>query len=424
MQNMNNETVKQDADNGVKQSKPRCVTARLVSIDRMDNDMAGNIQLLLGLDFGGDKGVCYRAVSDSKITPFGVDYVFGQPFTGTFIYITMDLWVVLDSTPKLYLGRKSPTLELRTPDLCSNDYLSLLVTKSNSRKSSIMHGQKIADELARTIEKVAQEEIGEPVTVTVNGMEHDGSDDLQKQIDDDPWLPLKKLIEEKFPKKMRALRESSANRKADTQKPHGLTDRDQLIMMHGMTGPDNDLCSAGQIAIYAGSRPDSSAKPEPKYKIKLQPGDYARRDMGEDKYRECAQRFLDEGCYEIEGIGSYYNEPFFGWFKGEYHSLYHGAESAFNGRLLTYEQIMELEDVHTSEDDTPRYMVDQRPGIIAVIDTKHPECEPLFPGLHSNLSWVVASWLPARQDESRDLQMMTYFKKAEHLARLLNGGAK
>lgn len=77
------------------------------------------------------------------------------------------------------------------------------------------------------------------------------------------------------------------------------------------------------------------------YKIKLQPGDYARRDMGEDKYRECAQRFLDGGCHEIEDIGSFFNEPFFGWLKGEYHGLYHGAESAFTGRLLTYEQIME-----------------------------------------------------------------------------------
>lgn len=134
MQNMNNESVKQDADSGVKQSKPRCVTAVLVSIDRMDNDMAGNIQLLLGLDFGGGKGVCYRAVSDSKITPFGVDYVFGQPFAGPIIYRGMDLWITLHSIPNVYFHNRFPPLDLRTPDLCSNDYLSLLVTRSSRQK--------------------------------------------------------------------------------------------------------------------------------------------------------------------------------------------------------------------------------------------------------------------------------------------------
>jgi hypothetical protein len=36
------------------------------------------------------------------------------------------------------------------------------------------------------------------------------------------------------------------------------------------------------------------------YKIKLQPGDYCRRYMGEDKYREVAQRFFDDGCAELE----------------------------------------------------------------------------------------------------------------------------
>ncbi len=150
---MNNESVKQDADNGVKQSKPRCVTAMLVSIDRMDNDTDGNIQLLLGLDFGGDKGVCYRAVSDNRIKSTGNyacvldDSEPGIIGNTNLLIVGSNIWVLLEQTPKLYFYPNSTPLHLRTPISCSNDYLSLLVTKSNRRKKSIMHGQKIGDDL-------------------------------------------------------------------------------------------------------------------------------------------------------------------------------------------------------------------------------------------------------------------------------------
>ncbi len=78
-----------------------------------------------------------------------------------------------------------------------------------------------------------------------------------------------------------------------------------------------------------------------KYKIKLQPGDYCRRDMGEEKYREVAQRFFDDGCPEYEKIGAYPGCYFFGWQEGG--GLYHTShDDMFNGRLPTYDEVMAL----------------------------------------------------------------------------------
>lgn len=76
-----------------------------------------------------------------------------------------------------------------------------------------------------------------------------------------------------------------------------------------------------------------------KYKIKLQPGDYCRRDMGEEKYREVAQRFFDDGCPECESRGSFKDCEYFGWLDGD--GFYH-AQFAMAGRLLTYDEVMEL----------------------------------------------------------------------------------
>ncbi len=86
------------------------------------------------------------------------------------------------------------------------------------------------------------------------------------------------------------------------------------------------------------------------YKIKLQPGDYCRRDMGEDKYREVAQRFFDDGCPKCE-VGDYGGCKYFGWAfantcRGFFHSQrdHLDRDSAFyGGRELTYEQVMEKE---------------------------------------------------------------------------------
>jgi len=75
------------------------------------------------------------------------------------------------------------------------------------------------------------------------------------------------------------------------------------------------------------------------YKIKLQPGDYCRRDMGEDKYRECAQRFFDDGGPDLERVGGSRHCDFFGWTQL---GFYHSSEALY-GRLLTHEQIMEKE---------------------------------------------------------------------------------
>lgn len=79
------------------------------------------------------------------------------------------------------------------------------------------------------------------------------------------------------------------------------------------------------------------------YKIKLKPGDYCRRDMGEDKYREVAQRFFDDGCPEGEHVGMFGNFSCFGWYCGNItrKGFFHGDKKYFSGRLLTYEQIME-----------------------------------------------------------------------------------
>lgn len=89
---------------------------------------------------------------------------------------------------------------------------------------------------------------------------------------------------------------------------------------------------------------------QPKYKIKLQAGDYCRRDIGEEKYREVAQRFFDDGCPRGELIGSDISSPFFGW-SFPSNDFYHGDNSfAYGtGRLLTYDQIMEQEPMSNNE---------------------------------------------------------------------------
>lgn len=89
-----------------------------------------------------------------------------------------------------------------------------------------------------------------------------------------------------------------------------------------------------------------------KYKIKLQPGDYCRRDMGDDKYREVAQRFFEDGCPPLpEKCIEPKNQTYFGWgnncgkmWKEGTHQFYHAYKDAFTGRLLTYEAVMELAD--------------------------------------------------------------------------------
>jgi hypothetical protein len=75
-----------------------------------------------------------------------------------------------------------------------------------------------------------------------------------------------------------------------------------------------------------------------KYKIKLQKGDYCRRDMGEEKYLDAVYRFIKDGCEYDEFIGDYSSLTFFGW--GKVGLLHSGFE--FDGRELTYDQIMEL----------------------------------------------------------------------------------
>lgn len=91
------------------------------------------------------------------------------------------------------------------------------------------------------------------------------------------------------------------------------------------------------------------------YKIKLQPGDYCRRDMGEDKYREVAQRFFDDGCPEFEEVGLFFNFPFFGWYCGNLvkEGFFHGDKTGFSGRFLDYEQIMEKEPMQDIWKDAP-----------------------------------------------------------------------
>jgi hypothetical protein len=81
------------------------------------------------------------------------------------------------------------------------------------------------------------------------------------------------------------------------------------------------------------------------YKIKLQPGDYCRRDMGEDKYRECAQRFFDDGCPKHEAVSFYAADKYFGWTHkiAPYGFYHHTVKDYFGGRMLTHEQIMEKE---------------------------------------------------------------------------------
>jgi len=77
------------------------------------------------------------------------------------------------------------------------------------------------------------------------------------------------------------------------------------------------------------------------YKIKLQPGDYCRRDMGEDKYRECAQRFFDDGCPGEKISNNFQSFTYFGWYVNNgVEGIFHSSHP-LRGRELTYEQIME-----------------------------------------------------------------------------------
>jgi hypothetical protein len=69
--------------------------------------------------------------------------------------------------------------------------------------------------------------------------------------------------------------------------------------------------------------------------------------MGEEKYREVAQRFFDDGCRSGEVVGSYPRVSFFGWVNNRIYNsngfFHHNRETAFGGRELTHEQIMEKE---------------------------------------------------------------------------------
>ncbi len=86
---------------------------------------------------------------------------------------------------------------------------------------------------------------------------------------------------------------------------------------------------------------------ENKYKIKLQAGDYCLRDMGEDKYREVAQRFFDDGCHKKETVGNFKGFDLFGWDSSSDNlsGFRHANNPAVYGnqrRKFTYDQIMEL----------------------------------------------------------------------------------
>lgn len=39
-----------------------------------------------------------------------------------------------------------------------------------------------------------------------------------------------------------------------------------------------------------------------------------------------------------------------------------------------------------------RFILDERSGIVAVIDTRHSKYDPEIPGCHADYPWVVASW--------------------------------
>lgn len=83
------------------------------------------------------------------------------------------------------------------------------------------------------------------------------------------------------------------------------------------------------------------------YKIKLQPGDYCSRSMGEEKYREVARRFFDDGCPRGEEVGGWRGCDFFGWCSGE-NRFVHRYSFKFDGNHYTYEEIMETVDTSVS----------------------------------------------------------------------------
>lgn len=86
-----------------------------------------------------------------------------------------------------------------------------------------------------------------------------------------------------------------------------------------------------------------------KYKIKLQAGDYvASFGVSLKQYEELGNRFIDDGCARCEfpAVGcpeGYPKQDFFGW-ANNCGGLFHGNKNPFKGRLLTYSEIMELDE--------------------------------------------------------------------------------
>lgn len=84
-----------------------------------------------------------------------------------------------------------------------------------------------------------------------------------------------------------------------------------------------------------------------KYKIKLQSGDYvASSGLSLKQYEEIGNRFIDDGCPRLEFPNvnvepGFPAQKWFGWSRA-WGGFYHANVSAFEGRLLTYSEIMEL----------------------------------------------------------------------------------
>lgn len=68
-----------------------------------------------------------------------------------------------------------------------------------------------------------------------------------------------------------------------------------------------------------------------------------------------------------------------------------------------------------------RYILDQRIGIWAILDTKHPEFHKRSPGCHSDNPWVVAHWM-GHKDTNDEWEMSTDdTEQAKRLLETLNG---
>ena len=91
------------------------------------------------------------------------------------------------------------------------------------------------------------------------------------------------------------------------------------------------------------------------FKLKLMPGDYVSSfGITLQQYEEIGNRFIEDGCPRLEfpmvhELGGVQDQKWFGWSQ-KYNGFYHACSEAFDGRLLTYSEIMELAEPEASTD--------------------------------------------------------------------------